>query len=142
MLVLARKAEQRIQIGTDITIIVLKIRSGAVKIGIEAPSGTPVYRTEILNRRAESQGSADGSPSSGTTPAGSPCNDRDVVSTAACNEDAKHSPSEGGPGPAMKLAPGILLTQRRRAHLPVGPLRRAVEAIAARDSLPTVTAVG
>jgi carbon storage regulator len=125
MLVLARKVEQRIQIGSDITITVLRIRSGAVKIGIEAPSETPVYRTEVLKRRATAtEGASNGSPASGAPPARSPRSARGVVSTPACDEDAEIPRSEGGA--AVRIGPGILLSQRGRA----------------RSSPPSVAAIG
>jgi carbon storage regulator len=44
MLVLARKASETIQIGENITVKVLSIRGGQVKLGIEAPSGVRVSR--------------------------------------------------------------------------------------------------
>ena len=47
MLVLSRKPEQRIQIGDNITITVLRLRGGTVQIGIEAPRSTPVVRGEL-----------------------------------------------------------------------------------------------
>ena len=47
MLVLSRKAGQRIAIGNDITVIVLECTSGRVRIGIEAPPDVPIYREEI-----------------------------------------------------------------------------------------------
>jgi carbon storage regulator len=45
MLVLARKALETIQIGENITVKVLSIRGGQVKLGIEAPSGVRVSRS-------------------------------------------------------------------------------------------------
>ncbi len=45
MLVLARKASETIQIGDNITVKVLSIRGGQVKLGIEAPSGVRVSRS-------------------------------------------------------------------------------------------------
>ena len=47
MLVLSRKPEQKIQIGDNITITVLRLRGGTVQIGIEAPRSTPVVRGEL-----------------------------------------------------------------------------------------------
>jgi carbon storage regulator CsrA len=44
MLVLARKASEAIKIGDDITVKVIAIRGGQVKIGIEAPSGVRIVR--------------------------------------------------------------------------------------------------
>jgi carbon storage regulator len=46
MLVLARKATEAIKIGDDITVKVIAIRGGQVKIGIEAPSGVRIVRIE------------------------------------------------------------------------------------------------
>jgi carbon storage regulator len=46
MLVLARKASEAIKIGDDITVKVIAIRGGQVKIGIEAPSGIRIVRIE------------------------------------------------------------------------------------------------
>ena len=48
MLVLARKASEAIKIGDDITVKVIAIRGGQVKIGIEAPSGIRIVRIESL----------------------------------------------------------------------------------------------
>ncbi len=48
ILVLQRKHDERIFIGDDIIITVVAIREGfAVRLGIEAPAGTPVHREEI-----------------------------------------------------------------------------------------------
>ena len=62
MLVLARKASEAIKIGDDITVKVIAIRGGQVKIGIEAPSGVRIIRIES-QPPARSQ-----EPATGTTP--------------------------------------------------------------------------
>lgn len=46
MLVLTRKENEAIQIGSDITVIVVKIGNGRVRIGIEAPEGISIHRPE------------------------------------------------------------------------------------------------
>lgn len=46
MLVLARKPSEAIKIGDDIIIKVIAIRGGQVKIGIDAPPGVRVIRTD------------------------------------------------------------------------------------------------
>lgn len=51
MLVLGRKKEERIKIGDDITIVVVEIRDGKVRLGIDAPKYIPIYREEIYNER-------------------------------------------------------------------------------------------
>lgn len=59
MLVLTRKLGENIRIGDTVKITVLEVRSGQVKLGIEAPPEVKVHREEIYariqeeNRRAE-----------------------------------------------------------------------------------------
>ena len=47
MLVLTRKSNQSIMIGDDIEVSVLSVVGDKVRIGIEAPTAVPVFRTEI-----------------------------------------------------------------------------------------------
>jgi carbon storage regulator len=47
-LVLMRKAGERIRIADDIWVTVIKIRSGDVKLGIEAPRDVNIVREELL----------------------------------------------------------------------------------------------
>jgi carbon storage regulator len=47
MLVLTRKPTQSIMIGDDIEVTVLSMAREKVRIGIEAPRDTPVFRKEI-----------------------------------------------------------------------------------------------
>ncbi|MGE3779285.1 MAG: carbon storage regulator [Pirellulaceae bacterium] len=47
MLVLTRKADQKIQIGKDICITILRVRGQSVRIGIEAPHNVRVLRSEL-----------------------------------------------------------------------------------------------
>ncbi len=51
MLVLSRKAGEEIVVSNgDITISVLGITRKKVRLGVSAPSGTPVHRKEIHHR--------------------------------------------------------------------------------------------
>jgi carbon storage regulator len=52
MLVLARKTSETIQIGEHITVKVLSIRGGQVKLGIEAPDGVRVSRSGPVGKTA------------------------------------------------------------------------------------------
>jgi len=58
MLILTRKLGENIRIGDDVRIIVLDIKGGQVKLGIDAPPNVSVHREEIYvkirdeNRRA------------------------------------------------------------------------------------------
>ncbi len=47
MLVLSRKVGERIWIGDDISVTVVRITGGGVRLGIEAPSALPVVREEL-----------------------------------------------------------------------------------------------
>ena len=47
MLVLSRKQDERIVIGGNITVTVIEIRKGRVKLGITGPAGVPIHREEI-----------------------------------------------------------------------------------------------
>jgi carbon storage regulator len=48
MLVITRKAGDRVQIGDDITVTLLEITGSSVRLGIDAPAEVAVYRHEIL----------------------------------------------------------------------------------------------
>jgi carbon storage regulator CsrA len=47
MLVLTRKRDETIKIGSNIVIRVMKTRNGSVKLGIEAPAHIKVLRGEV-----------------------------------------------------------------------------------------------
>lgn len=47
MLVLSRKVNERIQIGEEITITIVRVSSGSVRIGIEAPHHLSILRDEL-----------------------------------------------------------------------------------------------
>jgi carbon storage regulator len=47
MLILSRKTDQQIKIGDDITITIIEIHDGQVKIGVEAPRNIKVFRTDL-----------------------------------------------------------------------------------------------
>ena len=71
MLVLTRKLGENIRIGDSVKITVLEVRSGQVKLGIEAPSDVKVHREEIYariqeeNRRQQGSKVEDSGPKSG-----------------------------------------------------------------------------
>lgn len=47
MLVLSRKFGERIWIGEEISVTVVRIAGGVVRLGIQAPKGLPVVREEL-----------------------------------------------------------------------------------------------
>ena len=70
MLVLTRKLGENIRIGDAVKITVLEVRSGQVKLGIEAPPEVKVHREEIYARIQEEnrKAAAQRPPSSGADP--------------------------------------------------------------------------
>ena len=58
MLVLTRKPGERIWIGEDISVTVVRVTGGGVRLGIEAPQELPVIREE-LKQRLEQENEAD-----------------------------------------------------------------------------------
>lgn len=52
MLVVTRKVGQRILIGENIAVTVLKVSGGGVRIGIDAPAEMPVMREELAKEVA------------------------------------------------------------------------------------------
>lgn len=59
MLVLSRKLGEKIVIGENIVVTVVKIDRNQIRIGIEAPNDVPVYREEIAPNRGEKSVEAD-----------------------------------------------------------------------------------
>ena len=47
-LVLSRKLHEKIWIGEKISITVVDIQAGKVRLAIDAPKDTPIYRQELL----------------------------------------------------------------------------------------------
>jgi carbon storage regulator len=54
MLVLSRKVNQEILIGDGIKVVVLAVRGRKVTLGFEAPTNTPIQRTELLSKEVPS----------------------------------------------------------------------------------------
>ena len=50
MLVLTRKSGDGIVIGDEITIKVVEVKGGGVRIGIDAPKDCKIYRQEVYER--------------------------------------------------------------------------------------------
>ncbi len=50
MLILTRRPDEQIVIGSDITVTILEVRGNQVRIGIDAPKELSVHRLEIANR--------------------------------------------------------------------------------------------
>lgn len=50
MLVLSRRREESIVIGTNIVITVVEVQGGRVRLGIEAPREVSIRRQELVSR--------------------------------------------------------------------------------------------
>lgn len=51
MLVLSRKVGEKILIGDDVTVTLVRISGNKARIGVEAPEDVPVLRTEVKARQ-------------------------------------------------------------------------------------------
>lgn len=49
MLVLNRKRDQEVMIGSEIRITIVDVRGDKVRIGIDAPTDIPVHRKEVYD---------------------------------------------------------------------------------------------
>jgi carbon storage regulator len=59
VLIITRRAGQKIMLGDDITVHVMEIVGNSVRLGVEAPKSLPVYREEIWAAvKEENQASA------------------------------------------------------------------------------------
>lgn len=50
MLILSRKAEEKIKIGDDIIVSILSVENGIVKLGIDAPKQVTILRMEVVEQ--------------------------------------------------------------------------------------------
>ena len=51
MLVLSRKVGERILVGDNVTITVVRLTNGGVRLGIEAPTEMSVVREEVVHKQ-------------------------------------------------------------------------------------------
>ena len=54
MLVLSRKVGQKVLIGDQISVTVVRVAGGGVRLGIEAPDELPVVREELKDQMDQS----------------------------------------------------------------------------------------
>lgn len=55
MLVLSRKLDEAITIGSDIKVRIISVRGGTVRLGIEAPQEVSILRSELTESPRASQ---------------------------------------------------------------------------------------
>ncbi len=94
MLVLTRKLQERIRIGDNITITVLRVKGNTVRVGIEAPRDVRVVRAELPpKQRVESN-------------AGQPVEALTTTSDAGARDVTADEKSSTGEKQAAPYAPG------------------------------------
>lgn len=97
MLVLTRKLQEKIHIGENITITVVKIKGNTVRVGIEAPGDVRVVRAEVAARdEAVPTGDlpTDDDTQTAPPPEGQPCRAASSCSANVCNSRvAPHRPA-------------------------------------------------
>ncbi len=49
MLVLSRRTNEEVEIGDDITVVVLSIQGDRVRLGFNAPREVPIHRKEVAD---------------------------------------------------------------------------------------------
>lgn len=67
MLVLSRKLMEKLYIGDDICVTVVRIESGQVRLGIDAPREIPIIRDELHRKARKGPRPATASESAGAT---------------------------------------------------------------------------
>ncbi len=73
MLIITRRAGEKVMLGDDIVVEVMEVVGNTVRIGISAPRSLPVYREEIWDAvRAENRAAADAAPAKLPEPAAKP----------------------------------------------------------------------
>ena len=65
MLILQRKVGQSLVIGENITVSIVSIDSGRVRLAIDAPANVSILRSELLATRVANQESAIAEPTTG-----------------------------------------------------------------------------
>jgi carbon storage regulator len=68
MLVLTRKQQEKIRIGDDIVVTVLRMKGKSVRLGIEAPGDIAVLRGELVFDITDDDDKAADEPSTGSRP--------------------------------------------------------------------------
>ena len=80
MLVLTRKPGEGIIIGDSVTIRIIEVKSGSIRIGIDAPGDTKIYRQEGYDRNR---------PDNSETAAGWDMTDLDALSDQLADRTKK-----------------------------------------------------
>ena len=60
MLILTRKVNETLMVGDDVSVTVLGIKGGQIRIGINAPREIPVHRQEVYEKIMQERKEAEG----------------------------------------------------------------------------------
>jgi len=63
MLILSRRESERVYLGDDIVLTIVRVNGDKVRIGVEAPANVKILRTE-LDTATRSSNESDGEPGS------------------------------------------------------------------------------
>lgn len=55
MLILSRRVGERLTIGPDVTLTVVSVKGGQIRLGIDAPKGVAIHREEVLDKLKEQE---------------------------------------------------------------------------------------
>jgi carbon storage regulator CsrA len=113
MLVLTRKYQEKIRIGDNITITVLRTKGKAVRLGIEAPSDVPVIRGELSFESAEAEVDADDDSTGESFCSTSRSNRR----SEAMSSWATDSPHDEQPSPRDPKSPQVEHSRVKRSEV-------------------------
>ena len=75
MLVLTRKLMEKLYIGNDVCVTVVRLEGGQVRLGIDAPREVSVVRAELIDGRVAAQPAAGEWAGLGATPLAAPALD-------------------------------------------------------------------
>jgi len=147
MLVLSRKAGERIRVGENITVVVTKIAGNRVTIGIDAPDSMRIVREELPIADASVAASPAAETPAPESPVGVllavtlPASNRPTVESPTVAPQSVNSPtrelvSAGSSASPVSTAPTVLpVTSTRQT----GPVHSVTESCSD-DALPTVVA--
>src|SRR5581483_5959935 len=102
MLILTRRAGERVVIGDDVLVTVMEVSGQTVRLGIAAPEGLPIFREEIWlavkeENRAAAAAADDALPEAAASAPGSPV--AGPGSPAAATGSAAPIPGSPAAGP-------------------------------------------
>ncbi len=98
MLVLSRKVGQRILIGDQIAVTIVRVGQGGVRIGIEAPADLAVVREELVGKK-ENQ------PRTSAAGAAKTANEKSLTASRSLNASNGDQKSSSQPSPSQASSP-------------------------------------